>query len=496
MNLNDSALVHGGLLAAVNRLPNKTALVCDQQSYTYSDIVSRAHSFAAQVDQHLARRVALCVPNSPAVVDVFFGTLMAGGCLFLFDPGWPHVLLRTLLSEHSPDILVAPEDVLSNQECALETTLGLSGAEMGTALDCSRVSIALRSQLSPDMSFLVGFTSGSSGPPKGFVRSHVTWTESFKHSAIEFELTQADCVLAPGPLSHGLSLYAVIEALCTGATAVIQSQFDTSNVLSAIYTRQASVLVVVPTMLDAIVERAIEQSFSSVTRLVTAGAKLSPSLRHRAGRIFPNAEIIEYYGASELSFISVAKGSEDCPPSSVGRPFSGVEIEVRDERRQTVDVGDVGTIWVKSDMLCSGYVGRTDGSGMRIDGAWATVGDFGHEDAEGYLYLDGREGSAITSAGYTVYPSAIESVLFSYPGVADVAVMGVPHPRWGEIIAAAVVPAVGALISEAELSEHCQSVLEPYACPRLWTITDHLKRTQSGKIDRVALRAQFSSGSI
>ena len=104
---------------------------------------------------------------------------------------------------------------------------------------------------------------------------------------------------------------------------------------------------------------------------------------------------------------------------------------MRDERRQTVDVGDVGTIWVKSDMLCSGYVGRTDGSGMRIDGAWATVGDFGHEDAEGYLYLDGREGSAITSAGYTVYPSAIESVLFSYPGVADVAVMGVPHPRWG-----------------------------------------------------------------
>lgn len=496
MKTGESELVHSGLLAAADRSPNKTALVCDQQSYTYSILVSRAHSFAVQVDQRLARRVALCLPNSPVVVDVFFGTLMAGSCVCLFDPGWPVALLRTLLSEHAPNIFVASDDILANQTDALGSTLCLSGAEIEAIVDQSSGDSALRSQPLPDMPFLLGFTSGSSGLPKGFVRSHQTWIESFRHSAIEFELTQEDCVLAPGPLSHGLSLYAVIEALCTGATAVIQSEFDTSNVLSAIHRRQVSVLVVVPTMLDVILERATEQAFASVTRLVTAGAKLSPSLRDRAGRVFPNAEIIEYYGASELSFISVAKGSEDCPPSSVGRPFSGVEIEVRDERGHTVDVGDVGTVWVKSDMLCSGYVGRTDGSGMRVDGGWATVGDFGHQDAEGYLYLDGREGSAITSAGYTVYPSAIEAVLLSCPGVADVAVMGLPHPRWGEVIAAAVVPAADTTLSESELSEYCQSMLEPYACPRLWTITDHLKRTQSGKVDRAALSAQFSPDAV
>jgi long-chain acyl-CoA synthetase len=496
MKTDESELVHSGLLIAADGSPNKTALVCDQDSYTYADIVLRAHRFAVQVDQHRARRVALCLPNSPVFVDVFFGTLMAGSCVCLFDPGWPGALLRTLLSEHAPNIFVASEGALADHADALASTIGLSGAEIEAVAGLSSEDSALRSQPSSDMPFLIGFTSGSSGPPKAFVRSHLTWTESFKHSALEFGLTQEDCVLAPGPLSHGLSLYAVIEALCKGATAVIQTQFDTSHVLSAIQTRHVSVLVVVPTMLDVILESASGQSFSGVTSLVTAGAKLSPSLRDRARRVFPNAEIIEYYGASELSFISVAKGSEDCPPSSVGRPFSGVEIEIRDERGQAVDVGDVGTVWVKSDMLCSGYVGRTDGSGMRIDGAWATVGDFGHQDAEGYLYLDGREGSAITSAGYTVYPSSIEAVLFSHPGIADAAVMGVPHPRWGEVIAAAVVPVVDSLISEAELSEHCQNMLEPYACPRLWAVTGHLKRTQSGKVDRAALRAQFASDSV
>lgn len=488
-----SELIHDGLLAAAERTPNKTALISDQQSYTYSEIVTRAHRFAVQVDQHLARRVALCLPNSPTVVDVFFGTLMAGSCVCLFDPGWPGSLLRTLISEHAPNILVASDDVLANQSDTLGSTRGLSRTEVEAIVDLPSGDSALRSHPSPDMPFLLGFTSGSSGLPKGFVRSHQTWTESFKHSALEFELTQEDCVLAPGPLSHGLSLYAVIEALCTGATAVIQSQFNAANVLSIIDAQNVSVLVVVPTMLDVILERASEQSFSSVTRLVTAGAKLSPSLRQRAGRVFPNAEIIEYYGASELSFISVAKGSEDCPPSSVGRAFSGVEIQVRDERGQAVGGGDVGTVWVKSDMLCSGYVGRTDGSGMRIDGTWATVGDFGHQDTDGYLYLDGREGSAITSAGYTVYPSAIEAVLFSYPGIADAAVVGLPHSRWGEVIAAAVIPAANTSIAEADLSEHCLSMLESYACPRVWIITDHLKRTQSGKVDRAALSTQFSS---
>ena len=493
MTAADSELVHSGFLRAGAETPDKIALISDDRAFTFTDLIARAHGFAAQVESQGARRVALCLPNSPVVIDTFFGTLMAGGCVCLFDPGWPTPLLRRLTVDHAPDIVVASKDFLGQFSDLLskDSLLSSQDAEAMAPQDIQLAS--LQSKPSAETPFLLGFTSGSSGPPKGFIRSHRTWTESFRHSGAVFSTTADDRVLAPGPLSHGLSLYAVIEALCGGATALIQSRFDPERVLTAIKENDVTALVLVPTMLDVVLDHASAKVCEEVKQVITAGAKLSPSLRQRTKRIFPNAETIEYYGASELSFITVATGADDCPPDSVGRAFSGVELEIRDEQGYAVETGNVGTIWVKSDMLCSGYVGPTDGSGMRTNGDWATVGDYGHQDSNGYLFLDGREGSAITSAGYTVYPSAIEAVVQRHPGVADVAVIGLPHRRWGEVIAAAVVPNAGTTLSETTLVDHCRKTLEPYACPRQWVFARNLVRTQSGKIDRAALTELFKT---
>ncbi|MBT6962018.1 MAG: AMP-binding protein, partial [Rhodospirillaceae bacterium] len=485
--------VHSGFLRAGGATPDKIALIADDQVFTFADLTARAHRFAMHVEKHGARRVALCLPNSPAVIDTFFGTLMAGGCVCLFDPGWPVPLLKRLTIDHAPDIVVAPAEVLTQFSDVLTQDSLLSVRDVEAAAERDGPLVALESESLAETPFLLGFTSGSSGPPKGFIRPHRTWTESFRQSGAEFSTTSDGRVLAPGPLSHGLSLYAVIEALSGGATALIQSRFDPAAVLESIEKHDVTTLVLVPTMLDVVLEQASENVCNSVKQIITAGAKLSPALRQRTERVFPNAETIEYYGASELSFITVAKGMEDCPPDSVGRVFAGVQIEIRDEDGGPVKTGSVGTIWVNSDMLCTGYVGPTDGSGMRTDGAWATVGDYGHQDAEGYLFLDGREGSVITSAGYTVYPSAIEAVIQSHPAVADAAVLGLPHRRWGEVIAAAVVPKGGITLSETDLADHCRKTLEPYACPRQWVFTDNLVRTQSGKIDRAALAEHFKA---
>lgn len=490
-------LVHSGLLDAAARTPEKVALQFDAESITFKELVARANTVAVQLVPHFdssgERRVGLCVPNSPAVVHVFFGTVMAGGCVCLFDPGWPKALIIELLQDLKPDVLVAPGPLLADIENAVESTATLSVGDLETSSLAVGESQTPEQAPHPDTPFLIGFTSGSSGKPKAFVRSHQTWVESFRHSAVELGTNADECVLAPGPLSHGLSLYAVIESLCSGATAIIQSRFNAHDVMSAMTQQAVSSLVVVPTMLDSILAEATSQTFPGLKRIITAGAKLSPSLRAQSSRVFPNAEIIEYYGASELSFITVAKGSESGPADSVGRAFSGVDIDIRDETGRSLSAGQVGTVWVKSEMICSGYVGITDGSGLRQDNDWATVGDLGHLDRNGYLYLVGREGSAITSAGYTVYPSAIENALLAHAGVSDAAVIGLPHERWGEVIAAAVVPKPGQQLTKSELEEHCTALLEPYACPRAWRITDALERTQSGKVNRSALAALFAA---
>lgn len=492
-----SGFVHGALLNVVDRTPGRVALIFQNQSLTFQELATRAASFAALVKPMLKAdanpRVALCLPNSPAVVDVFFGTLVVGGCVCLFDPDWPLGLLVELLADHKPDVLVASDALLADIADHLGSTeaLPLSALSMDQPNDTQNQTQEYSA--TADDPFLIGFTSGSSGKPKAFIRSHLTWIESFGHSADELGTTGNDCVLAPGPLSHGLSLYAAVEGLCAGATVIIQSKFKVSDTLHAIKSHDVTSLVVVPAMLDALVAEDGIESHAGLKRIITAGAKLSPALRTRAAALFPSAEMMEYYGASELSFITVAKGSERVPPESVGRAFAGVEISIRAEDGQVQDVNNVGTVWIRSSMICSGYVGPTDGSGLRQEGGWATVGDLGHLDENGFLFLAGREGSAITSAGYTVYPSAIESALLAHPDIVDAAVIGLPHDRWGEVIAAAVVPFSGLSPTEQELEAHCRTTLEPYACPRVWRIADELERTQSGKIKRSALNALFES---
>ncbi len=493
-----SDLVYSGFLRAAEQTPNKTALVCTDQRYTFAQLADRAQNLSVALKTRLGPgklqpRIAMALQNSPAVVDVFFATLMAGGHVCLCDPAWPVALLTRILADHTPDILICDDAIAANFKDAAKHFEILTPREIGDMATSSVISESLSQTIDPDAPFLLGFTSGSSGYPKGFMRNHRTWTESFRHSAIEFGTTETDCVLAPGPLSHGLSLYAVIEALCAGATAILQPRFDPAALVSILNTELVSTIVMVPTMLDVVLEHAKQSTFSNIKNIVTAGAKLSPNLRAKAKAVCPRSDIIEYYGASELSFITIAKGSEAVPAASVGRPFHGVEVEVRDTSGTALPSGQVGTVWVRSQMLCSGYVGPTDGSGFRTDGAWATVGDLGHCDANGYLFLDGREGAAITSGGYTVYPSAIEAALLSHGAVMDVAVIGVPHPRWGEVIAAAVVPALNAELTEDDLRRHCLGVLEPYACPRQWVITDTLARTPSGKIKRDVLRGFFET---
>lgn len=485
-------VVHGGLMQAAEAEPDRVALYDGGQSFTYADLVSRCRRIAGEIDRRQARRVGLCLPNSHSVIDVFFATLMAGGCVCVFDPTWPLPLLRSLIQDHAPDLLVAPQQVLDAVSPSLPQSKGLPPEALDSLAAQTGDAPVLDAQPAPDMPFLLGFTSGSSGKPKGFIRSHQTWTESFRRSAVELNTKSDDVVMAPGPLSHGLSLYAVIEALSAGASAVIQTTFDADAVLKSVAATHCTTLVVVPTMLDVLRDQAGEQTFSRVQRVIIAGAKLLPSLQKNMARTFPNAETIEYYGASELSFISVAKSSEACPPDSVGRVFSGVDIALRDHDGGSVKTGQVGTIWVRSGMISSGYVGPVVGSGFRTDGDWATVGDFGHQDEDGFLYLDGREGSTITSAGYTVYPSAIETVLLNHPEVADAAVIGLPDPRWGEVIAAAVVLVKGSSAGEQALTEHCRGLLEPYACPRRWCFTDRLERTQSGKTRGTELSALFT----
>jgi acyl-CoA synthetase (AMP-forming)/AMP-acid ligase II len=454
-------LVPDGVFAAAERTPSAPAIVFEGRTLTYEAFAKHILAVASGVDVIRARRVAVSLPNHPVLLEIFFGAIHAGAVFVLCEPRWPVEKFEAMKAAHAPQLMF---------DHALDAE----------AWRDRQRAHAILSQPTPDMPFLIGFTSGTTGTPKAFMRSHASWTASFAASAREYGISAETRMLVPGPLSHGLSLYAAVETLNAGGCVFIEPRFDAARMMDL--ARHTNTIAAAPTVLDMMLEAAASQTVPNIGTIITAGAKLPSALRARSSGVFPNANVIEYYGASELSFVTVAKPSEGCPPDSVGRAFSGVELKVDAD----------GVVWIKSAMVSSGYVGETDGTGFRTHEGWATVGDRGVIDANGFLILTGREGDMIISGGLNVYPQEVEAVLSSAADVSSVVVFGEPDARWGQIVTAII---AGSAQLET-LKAHCAEHLPSYKHPRRWFRTAGFAYTASGKIDRADIQRKLKAHAL
>jgi acyl-CoA synthetase (AMP-forming)/AMP-acid ligase II len=380
-----------------------------------------------------------------------------------------------------------------------------------------------------EAAFYVGFTSGTTGTPKGIVRSHLSWVESFAASQQEFGTCAHDRILVPGALTHSLSLYAVLEGLNAGATVYLLPRFSAKGVLRLLATQSITVLTAVPTLLKAIAKLLLNKSIrcSNVRMVIAGGSKLEPSLRSELPLAFPAAEILEYFGALELSFISLASSRERVPLASVGRSFHGVEVSIRKQTEPgAAAIGEIGWIGVKSQLLSLGNLEPEQETNYRKLEGWATVGDLGWQDADGYLYVSGREQDMIISGGINVYPMEIETILRHLPEIAEVVVVGIPEPpnlkpsnlrainskatetepsssklsssklphqeisHRGQLICAAI-QWTGEPLARAELLRYLRQYLPTTKCPRYFITVDQFPTTPSGKVMRSALKEQM-----
>lgn len=472
-----TGLVSDGVLAAARRTPEAVAIVYGDQRISYAQLAQRIHAVAAGVDAARALRVAVSMANHPALLEIFFGATLAGAVFVLFEPRWPRETFDRMVKAHEPHLLFCDPH------------------EFTAWRDQQPLGRALLVQPTPDMPFLIGFTSGTTGIPKAFIRSHGTWAASFAASAVEYGIDARTHMLVPGPLSHGLSLYAAVETLNAGGTVYVEPRFDSDRMMALACNGRINTITAAPTLLDLMLDSGPHMTGTAVRTIVTAGAKLPPNLRARLSETFPKAHVIEYYGASELSFVTIAKPAEQGPPESVGRAFTGVTLKIARDDGTPAGVDETGVVWVKSGMVSSGYVGETDGTGFRVHEGWATVGDRGRLDARGFLTLAGREGDMIISGGLNVYPQEVEAVLGAASGVSEVYVLGEPDERWGQVVTA-VIAKHDASVSLAALKAQCAQHLPPHKHPRRWYVIDAFAHTASGKIDRADVLAKLRNGRL
>jgi len=319
--------------------------------------------------------------------------------------------------------------------------------------------------------------------------------KSFKASEIEFGINAADHILVPGPLVHSHFLYAAVHGLYTGATVYLQDKFSAAKMLSCMEQFPLSVVYMVPTMFEALF-KAVEDTqeplpVNCVRALISSGAKWGTQSKHKITNFFPAADLYEFYGASELSFVTVLdpEGNRR-KPDSVGRPVHGVDISIRNKDGGEAAVGEVGKLYVRSEYVFMGYY-RNPGETRHVLGenGWATVHDMAWRDEDGYVYIAGREKNMMICGGLNIYPEEVERVILQLPEIEEAVVVGVPDQYWGEKIVALVRAKSGMTIRKNVIKRHCRTHLAGYKCPRKVVEVDAFPYTTSGKIARERVKA-------
>jgi len=344
----------------------------------------------------------------------------------------------------------------------------------------------------PGSPFYIGFTSGSTGWPKGFRRDHRSWTESLRVCVETFGPDSTGRVLAPGRISHSLFLFGMLLGLWTGAGIVVQDRFSAARALETLRRGDATCLVAVPSQLLMMLECSSRRAQAPIeaTRLILiSGARWMRERTAEVRALFPNARIVEFYGASETSFIAWQDADAATPYEVVGRPFANVELEIRDRSEAQGN----GLIYVRSPMLFMDYVGgQSDATAALRDGDWLTVRDMGRLDERGRLCLAGRQNRMIVTQGKNLFPDELESRLAGHPGVEHASVHGMPDPVRGQQVVAvlqpAACPADEPALSAQALAAWCRQQLEPYKVPRRFLLCEDWPMTPSGKTDHHRIR--------
>lgn len=341
--------------------------------------------------------------------------------------------------------------------------------------------------------FFIGYTSGTTGFPKGCVQKHRKFVEHYRLSAAAYPHRPGETMLIPGPIFHEAPTLFTLAHLFMGGTIVLMPKFDASDALRQVELHRCTAIgFAVPTMLDRISEVGNTADTSSVKTITTGGGPLFRETIERTLSVFKNAELNEFYGATEIGLVTDIRHRAQGRPGSCGRPVPGMSVVVFDDDGEPLGPDQKGLVYV-SPLLMEGYLNNKaatdEGTLLRNGVQWFTLGDIGFIDKDGFLHLVDRKSHMIISGGENVYPAEVEAALIQHPDVDDVAVLGAPDAKWGETVVAVVVTDNDQLSLE-DLREFLDGKLARYKWPRQIQQMDELPRTPSGKIQkhRIAVR--------
>jgi amino acid adenylation domain-containing protein len=507
---------------SARRAPDKVALVVGEARPTYADLDATADRLAQALRQRgvgRGDRVVLFLDNSAEAVVGLFAALKAGSAFSILNPSTKAEKLGFVLNNCRARALVTQARLLPAaapavaQAPSVAATLVVEpgpGAD-GPAAPAVRGGCWWRQALADapsgrppapagidlDLAALL-YTSGSTGSPKGAMMTHRNLVTAVTSVTQYLENTDDDVLLNVLPLSFGYGLNQVLTAFRVGATLVLEKGFAFPYpVLQKLRQERATGFALVPTIAAILLQLrdVAPGSFPHLRYVTNAAAALSPAQLRRLQELLPTTRLYSMYGQSECTrTLYLPPDQLAVRPTSVGVAIPNTEAYVVDDEGRRVGPGVVGQLVVRGGHVMAGYwelpaeTERALRPGPLPGERVLYSGDLFRTDEEGYFYFVARKDDIIKTRGEKVSPKEVEDCIHHLPGVADVAVVGVPDPVLGQAVAAVVVPAEGAQLAEADVKRHCAAHLEDYMVPKVVEFRAELPKTGSGKVVRREVR--------
>ena len=487
------------------RYGSKMLFECHGVRRSYAEFDERTTRLAGGLQALGVRpgdKVACYMPNAIELLEAYYATSKAGAVTVFLNALLTAREIRFVLQDSESKVIFTEPGLLPNvQEVRpdaghLETIVVHGGTP---SPDTVRFDDVLKGGPYRDVPVKtedvvwLGYTSGTTGRPKGAILTHLGATHVGATVADRFGYREDDIVLCALPLFHSYAVNScMIQVMMAGAGQVILERFTPDGVLQAIQDHRITVFPGVPTMFNYLVnfpDRA-KYDLTSLRIAKSAGAVLPAKLMHDFERLY-GVPLVDGYGITEAhSFVTLNDPRGRRPDGSCGKAIEGVDVRIVDGQDRDVPAGERGELIFRGPNLPLGYVNGPEATAETLRGGWYHSGDVAYMDAEGYVYIVDRIKDTIICGGYNIYPKEVEDVIYAHPAVLDVAVVGVADEAKGEIPKACVVLKPEATVTAGELEAYCRQNLAAYKVPRVIEFMDAIPKTASGKTKRFLLRQQ------
>ncbi|MDB5681346.1 MAG: Perillic acid-CoA ligase GeoC [Sphingomonas bacterium] len=493
-----------------SRTPDAVALIDGERRCSYAELDARANRIANRLLQDdIGPRsiIGFIGKNAIEFWEMWFGASKANCALAPFNWRCTAEELTAIIAEAQPAVLIAGPEFAGTMEAVKErcgqtySVVRFGDGDAGFSAwlgDADAAPSALR--IDPDAIALLSYTSGTTGLPKGVMATQAAFGWSFLCGALEPGMAwlDGDVMLMSMPNFHLGGSWVSLAAFYHGKTLSLLPAFDPAACIEAVARDRVTVASLVPAAIQMLLDHpgVTPDSFASLRSIMYFGSPIGAATMARAIGVMGCA-LSQFYGTTESYFLTILRNEvhvsgDAARLASCGTPLPLVGIEVRDNRGAPVTPGNVGLVHVRTPMMFVGYRNRPDATADVLDrDGWYSTGDLGHLDADGFLTIVDRAKDMIISGGENVYSTEVELALIKHPGIRTCAVVGMPDPKWGErVVAAVMVDAQAGLTGEAVIA-HCRTLIAGYKVPKQVVIRDALPLTPTGKVRKAALRDEL-----